>query len=154
MQGKQNQWLQTLNFPRQETLSKQIMQLEGSSSWSGTAFGIFVYFPSLFKRDIAYLFTFLLFQNGALFSRAKWLAISTINKGFSLVNIFAQRFANQNCGMRCTREPGTRHICWYYPLAQQIAVIRRKLSIWKHGRRERHDSRDGHRKPEQTGQNG
>lgn len=129
MQGKQNQWLQTLNFPRQETLSKQIMQLEGSSSWSGTPLVVSVWFPPLFERDIAFLFTNFSFQNGALFSRAKWLAVPAINGRFSLVNIFAQRLANHNCHTRSTWEPGTRHVCCYYPLARQIAVIRRKLFI-------------------------
>lgn len=70
MQGKQNQWLQTLNFPRQETVSKQIMQLEGSSEWSATL--VFsVVFRLFLKRDIAFLFTIFSFSIWRSFSRSK-----------------------------------------------------------------------------------
>lgn len=70
MQGKQNQWLQTLNLPRQETVSKQIMQLEGSSEWSATL--VFsVDFRLFLERDIAFLFTIFSFSIWRSFLRSK-----------------------------------------------------------------------------------
>lgn len=74
MQGKQNQWLHTLSFPRQETLSKQIMQLEGSSTWSVTYAAVPDRFPLFFERDITLklqfscskMALFLIEQNGWL----------------------------------------------------------------------------------------
>lgn len=129
MHGKQNQWLHTLNFPRQTTFSKQIMQFEGSSACLESPFVVSVLFRAFVERDIAYLFTNLSFQNGAFFSQAKWLAGSAINYWLSLVNILAQFSANHNYRIMHMWRPGTRHFCCYYPLTRLIAVIRRKLFI-------------------------
>lgn len=129
MHGKQNQWLQTLNFPRQATFSKQIIQFEGSSACLVSPPVVSVLFRPFPKRDMALLFTNFSFQNGAVLSRAKWLASSEINYAFSLVNILAQFSANHNCHTKRMQGPGTRHSCWYYPLTRVIAVIRRKLFI-------------------------
>lgn len=49
--------------------------------------------------------------------------------GFSLVYVEAKIWANQNCRLMVMWEPGTRQLCWYYPLALWIAVIRRKHFI-------------------------
>lgn len=129
MHGKQNQWLQTLNFPRQATFSKQIMQFEGSSACLESPPVVSVHFWPFVDRNIADLFTNFTFQNGAFFSRAKWLASTEINCAFSLVNILAQFLSNHNCHTKRMWRPGTRHFCCYYPLTRLIAVIRRKLSI-------------------------
>lgn len=71
----------------------------------------------------------LLFQNGALFGRAKWLASSAINYGFWLVNIFEGSSTNHNCGTRSRWEPGTRHGCWYYPLARNSRLLDGNFSL-------------------------
>lgn len=91
IQGKQNQCWHTLSFPRQETLSKQIMQLEGSSTWSVTHAAVPDRFPLRFERDITLKTPILLFQNGALLNPAKWLASSGPNYDFSLANIPAEK---------------------------------------------------------------
>lgn len=129
MHWKQNQWLQTLNFPRQTTFSKQIMQLEGSSGCFESPVVVSVHFRAFVDRGIAVMFTNFTFQNGAFFRQAKWLASAKINGGFSLAIILAQFWANQNCHTITMREPGTRHFCCYYPLTGLIAGIRRKHFI-------------------------
>ena len=52
MQWKQNQCLQTLSFPRQETVSIQMMQLEGCSSFPMPFLGKFVLFLAFLWRDM------------------------------------------------------------------------------------------------------